>query len=383
MFKKRLTIPTLLLLLLAGLFVSVAEEHRVELPATPGQQLSVDLGSGGSLEIEGWNNAAVLIEGEVTGRNAADVDVVIGPTSDGVELRTSLEKKRRGSAISLEEASRWEVRAHFKIKVPENFDLKLDTMGGGIEIRGINGTITGRTMGGELELANLRGKIRLKTMGGQVRLVDSELDGKVTTMGGEVLFRNVTGDVRGSSMGGGVRYENSSAGGGSDEIRISSMGGKLELDEAPAGAHLSTMGGNIDVGIVKDHLYAKTMGGDIDVQEVDGSARLTTMAGDIHIRLVGDPGAKGVELTSYSGDITLEIPAGLDAEFEIEIAYTREYKGSADIDAPWALEVTRTDTWDHGHGSPRKYIRGTGTRGSGRSPIQIRTINGDVRIVER
>ena len=78
-------------------------------------------------------------------------------------------------------------------------DIDLDSMGGGLEIDGVDGKFTGKTMGGGITLTDVRGEARLKTMGGQIHLSDSELDGYLETMGGQVLFENVIGDVKGKT----------------------------------------------------------------------------------------------------------------------------------------------------------------------------------------
>ncbi len=110
----------------------------------------------------------------------------------------------------------------------------------------------------------------------------------------------MVGDVRGSSMGGNVRYKNvrsrggrsvaERTGGGIDEVdpdtvQISTMGGEIEVEEAPEGADLHTMGGDIEVHGARRFVRAKTMGGNIEIESIDGWVQATTMGGNIDVHV--------------------------------------------------------------------------------------------------
>ena len=62
--------------------------------------------------------------------------------------------------------------------VPKKFDLKFETMGGGVTLNNLDGEMKGTTMGGALNLTNLKGNVSFKTMGGPISLTDSDVDGK-------------------------------------------------------------------------------------------------------------------------------------------------------------------------------------------------------------
>jgi len=220
-------------------------------------------------------------------------------------------------------------------------------------------------------------------MGGDIELTGSRLDGSLTTMGGKVLFEDVEGDVDGKSMGGNVILRNVRRSDGSstgDMVKISTMGGDVEVDDAPAGADLHTMGGDIEVGRAAGFVKAKTMGGDIELEAIDGWIEATTMGGDIEARMVGDvaSGDRHVELTSMSGDVELIVPAGLSMAIDVELAYTKNSSKDYEIESDFDLEISETSDWSHEWGSPRKVIRGKATLGGGEHKVKIRTVNGDV-----
>jgi len=385
MFRKaiRVTAVTALGLLLAAGVVSGKERTETrEFPASPGGTLSFDLDVGGSIVIEGWDQPKVSVTYEASGDVADRIRVKVEERSEGLKVSSNFDRPRgRGDAY-----------LEFEIKVPREFNIELKSQGGGLKIDGVTGSFSGKTMGGALTLHDVRGKAELTTMGGQIRLSNSELDGYLKTYGGEVYFDDVIGDVKGSSLGGNVKYRNvvrrdgemgsparvSGVEVNGDTVQISTMGGAIEIDEAPEGASLHTMGGDIRVTDAQRFVSAKTMGGDIVLDAVDGWIEATTMGGDVEVVLVGDGG--DVEITSMSGNVNLTIPAGFSAEFDVEIAYTKNSSQDFKVISDFNLKELRTREWDHDHGSPRKFIRAKGTTGSGEHKVKIKTINGDVRI---
>lgn len=377
--KKNAIILLLALTALAPAAAQVVEEFEV----SSGELLEIDIEIGGSIEVKGWDRSTVRVELEPHGGRGAEPEVRIERTGDGV-------------AVSIDEGD-WhddsdrKHRHHghrgykVKVRVPLRFDIELETMGGGITISDVEGEIEGETMGGQLELSNLKGELDLTTMGGNIRLVDSDVDGEVSTMGGKVLLENVVGDVDGSSMGGNVIYKNVQRRDGSTtgkEVHISTMGGAIELAEAPHGAKLHTMGGKIEVDSAAVFVDAETMGGNIYLREVDGRVSATTMGGDVEVKIVGDPQKddRDVEITSMGGEIRLIVPRNFSMEVDIELAYTKRRAGRYSIKSDLNLSTREDSDWDYHHGSARKVIRGSGSFAGGKNRVVIRTINGDVHL---
>jgi DUF4097 and DUF4098 domain-containing protein YvlB len=382
MYKKSI-VPLITLgclLLLAA--VTTADEGTREFPADSGGTLVLELDAGGTVKITGTGGSSISVS--YTSSCTPQCEVLFGETRNGLEIRTRFAEKegRQNSDIDLE------------IHVPRYFDVELDSMGGGLSIDGVEGTFEGKTMGGELTLHDVRGEAELTTMGGKITLTDSELDGYLKTMGGEVLFENVIGDVKGSSMGGNVRYKNvqrrdgglgspDRIGGDLDEVttdtvQISTMGGAIEIEDAPEGADVHTMGGNIVIKDAVRFVRAQTMGGDIEIDSIDGWVKATTMAGDVEVTVTGSGG--DVTLTSMSGDITLYVPSGFGMDLDLEIAYTRNSRQEYRIDAPGGLTPTVSPDWDYDKGTPRKYIRMSGSVDGGGNTVKIKTVNGNITV---
>lgn len=350
-----------------------AETYSREIPASRGEELVVDLETGGAIEITGWDRDMVSVTAEVEGRDAENVAFEAERSGDRILVRLSF----------LERRHRHHAGASLSIRVPRRFDIALDSSGGEIQIDGVEGRMSGETRGGELVLRRLHGTVELSTMGGNVTLFESDVDGQVKTMGGNVHLRDVVGEVEAHTKGGNVVYDNvqPGSGGGSSgtEVKITTMGGNIQAPDAPFGAHLETMGGNIYIEQAREFVNAKTMGGNIVIGEVDGWVKATTMGGDISVTLVGS--GEDVRLNSMGGKIELTVPSGLSMDVDITLAYTRNSRQDYKIESDFPIELRRSDDWDYASGDPRKYVYGTGTIGGGGHKIKIKTVNGDVRLL--
>lgn len=191
-------------------------------------------------------------------------------------------------------------------------------------------------------------------------------------------------------------YNEQSSASASGEVRISKMGGGIDVDSAPHGANLFTMGGNIHVGNVAESATVKTMGGSIDIDQssgpvdantmggaitistANGPIKATTMGGDISVRETGSSaGERDIELSSKGGTIELTVPKDFPMDARITLAYTKADRGYH-IEQHAGLEVSETGEWDNSHGTPRKYIRAAGRVGNGQNKVTIDTINGNV-----
>jgi len=344
-----------------------------EVAVSPGGQLTIDLEPGGSIEISAWDRDLLGVEAEFHGPDADEIEFEVGGGGDRADVRASY---RSGG-------SRQSAGGSVRIRLPRRFDVRLRTTGGDVRVENVEGRIEGETMGGQLQLSGLCGALDLTTYGGNVRLEDSDAEGSVRTYGGNIQLADVAGTVEARTLGGNVIYddvrpgEGRCAGGSSDEeIKVSTQGGNIHVPQTPYGADLETMGGDITVDRGAGHVKAKTMGGNIEIGPVDGWIKATTMGGSIEAEIVGTGGE--VRLTSYGGDITLTVPSGFSMDLDITLAYTKNSRRQYAIDSDFPLTLRRSDDWDYGEGSPRKYVYGTAP--GGRYKVKIETINGDVRL---
>lgn len=361
-----------LLAVLLPVLTASAQDFSRTFSVSSGGVLRLDMETGGTISVVGWNRSEVEVKIYVRGRDSDEIIVDLEELRNGVSIKTEFERRNSRADVEVE------------VSVPHVFDLDLETMGGEISVDGVEGKLVGETMGGELDLRNLTGVIEFETMGGEITLEDSDVSGSVQTMGGEISLSNVSGDVSASTMGGEVSYDNSRPGSGSgDAVKINTMGGEINVDRAENGAELETMGGEISIGYARHYVVASTMGGEIMIEEVDGWVEASTMGGEIEVHMIGNPdeGDRHVELSSMGGDIMLTVPAGLSMDIDAEITVSgRHDEDDFEIRSDFDLQVERTEA-DGRRNRGDWTISANGTTGSGKHRISIKTINGDISIL--
>lgn len=350
-------------------------------PVQSGETLTLRIETGGRIRVTGTDAQRVRVRA-VDRRSCDDCRLDVQRTSSGVEVHSYHEERnRRNRSSSLE----------FEVEVPRRYDVRVSSMGGAVDVRDVEGRITGRTMGGELELRGLKGHLDLQTMGGAIRLRGSDVDGRLHTMGGAVLMEDVIGDVRASTMGGSVtqrrvtrRAASGAATGGTSStgqvLTMNTMGGDIQVAEAPHGANLRTMGGKVRLGSAGGPVRITTMGGDIFVGAVDGSVHATTMGGNVEVTMVGDPnrGDRAVHISSMGGDIDLTVPAGLSMDIEVKIHHEARRRGRYRVISDFPLQQTERQRTDRNR--EMVTLEATGTVGDGRHRIVISTFDGNVRL---
>ncbi|MCK4561165.1 MAG: DUF4097 family beta strand repeat protein [Calditrichia bacterium] len=360
-------------LVLLPIFLFAQDKVKKEIETEPGKTLDIELTTGGSIEVTGWDKNLVSIIAHIRG-DKEDYYIDVDERSSGIKIEVSYEgRHRHNGGVSVD------------VHVPTKYNLELETMGGDIMLKGIEGSFSGETMGGEIELYHLKGEVDLTTMGGEIQVEDCDLDGQVKTMGGEISLRDVIGDLDASTMGGEVSYRNVKRRDEREdarEVKISTMGGEIEVDDAPGGANVSTMGGEIRIRSAKKYVKAKTMGGEIKIDKIDGGVKATTMGGDIEVNMVGDPDQydRDVVLSSMGGDIILTVPSGLSMDFDIKLTITHRSSADYKIISDFPIDIEKSGDWDYSDRSARRFIYGTGKVAGGKNKIRIDTVNGDIII---
>ena len=193
--------PGLLLLFVVGIqsivpqgqsaFRSIPFDTTLAIAATP--TLSIDLESGGSLRIIGGTSRTIRVHVTERGRRCADCAVAVTHAGANVQVKT-----RRG--IPNGQVASLDV----EIEVPVQCNVDVASIGGGVEIEGIDGTLSGITHSGALSLRRISGAVELQTRRGDVTLRESYVSGALRTLDGRVLFEDVGGSVVGTSARGRV-----------------------------------------------------------------------------------------------------------------------------------------------------------------------------------
>jgi DUF4097 and DUF4098 domain-containing protein YvlB len=382
------TLKTRLVTLL-GLFLFLAtdvmarDQESGHYDFGPGQLLKMNLRTGGSISIEGWDRSGIQISYGDRRRGVEDYDIEIVDSAEGLSIETSL-RDREGSS-----------NLKFSIRAPRELVLDFYTAGGGLTLDGVIGEFSGKTGGGALNLTDVTGQVDLRTGGGQIRVLDSMVDGRVQTGGGKVLVEDVTGDLRATSGGGDVRYKNVRSSDGKllgpkriklddateESVLISSAGGRIKVDSAPDGASVYTGGGGVQVRGADRFVAASTGGGDVDIELLEGWVDASTGAGEIEVKIERDTGGKGdIKVVSGLGDIYLTLPDGFSMDLDVELGVTNNTRKQFSIQSDFDVDIEQTDKWDYSKGTPRKFVYGNAVLGGGDHRVMVRTTNGNVVI---
>jgi beta-lactamase regulating signal transducer with metallopeptidase domain len=390
--------------------------------AVAGARLQLVLETGGGAILRGWDSSRVRMRARLGGEDWRDV-------------RLALAREGRDAHVTSKFASGGThgTELWFEIWVPRHTDIDVTSAGGSLEIDHIIGSFSGTTGGGTIRVHDATGEANLSTGGGDIVISDTHLGGTVSTGWGAVRIQNNSGDLRAFSS-----EQNATIQPGRSDpawnprppawpidrethevsitntngscvalsvgdlasptsyyvgerpitatgpVSISKPGGSIQIALALAGATVSTGGGRIVIDSSDKSVVASTGGGDIELRATSGSAVASTGAGDVSIRVVGSRGTShNVNVCDGHGRVTLELPADIDATFELETAYTDNRPNPTTIDSDFGLTRTETHEWDDRYGTPRKFVRATGTIGSGANLIRVTTVNGDIVVHRR
>jgi DUF4097 and DUF4098 domain-containing protein YvlB len=167
-------------------------------------------------------------------------------------------------------------------------------------------------------------------------------------------------------------------------IELASVSGDIGAEGGPAEAGIETVSGDQTLSLSCERLWAHSVSGRIVASGLKGEAEVETVSGQIRLECLGlkrlsvesvsgDARIKGeldeaprLRLSNHSGDLTLRLPKGVDAEFAIATH-------SGDIDSELGPKARRS----HRHGPGRELDF---TEGKGRGRVIMETFSGDVEI---
>lgn len=239
-----------------SLLTTISEARTIE--------KSFDVSNGGTLKLEtdtgilkvaSHNDNKVLVEVDIDGRDEDQFEVTFKHSGDNVSIDGERERSFKGRRL----------RVTYRIKVPKDYNLDLDTSGGSIEIGDLKGAVNAHTSGGSIDVGRIEGMLKIRTSGGSIDIeavsgaVNAHTSGgsvkatiskqpqsssKLSTSGGSItvyLAKDIAVDLNAKTSGGRVSSDLSVKGQiGKKSIRGSINGGGPELI-------LKTSGGNVRV----------------------------------------------------------------------------------------------------------------------------------------
>lgn len=189
----------------------------------------------------------------------------------------------------------------FEIQLPKHFNIELQTAGGNIVARNVEGNFHGKTSGGEVDLEELDGEIDVTTSGGNIQIRHSKGTFTLYTSGGDIVGKSVVGPMNVETSGGNILLSETDG-----QITASTSGGNIKVEANDnKGIDLSTSGGNIRITLPKSisaNVDAKAFGGEVSCEfELAGTIKEGKMKGKIN------GGGNPIKAETSGGNIALNV----------------------------------------------------------------------------
>jgi DUF4097 and DUF4098 domain-containing protein YvlB len=245
---------------------------------------------------------------EVIGWDKNEIKVTGTLSGDVEEVKFDTGKKKsRIEVVWPRDKKNTKGEANLVINVPRGSQLEVECVSAGIEISGVTGTVEASSISGDVTITGLCEEVQAESISGDV-FID----------------------------------------GGAPDVDASSISGKVKARGATSEVEAQTVSGSIDLD------FDKFLG--LNVESVAGDA---TVKGDL-----ARDGSFSFDL--HSGDLTLTVPAGVSADFEIETF-------SGEIDNGFGQKSRKTSKY-----APGRELEFT--TGGGDARVRISTFSGDVVI---
>jgi DUF4097 and DUF4098 domain-containing protein YvlB len=295
---KKLT--ALLLLLVSGAaFAATEEQINKTFPVTFGGRLVVDV-SFGEIAVttnDVANEIGVDVRRKTTRKNKGEEEQFLrdNPVVFQHEGNTLIIRARNNSINRRFSNGRNRNEGKYTIRVPAQFNAKLNTSGGGIAVRDLTGEVNANTSGGGLRFTGVHGPLIGDTSGGGIHVVDCEGAIRIDTSGGGIDVAGGGGSLKGDSSGGGVT--------------VKTFNGPVSV---------ATSGGGITIENVKGTVKGSTSGGPINavlLSPVPGDVTLSTSGGGVTVR-IADEAAFNLNAEASGGGVSCDLPVTVQGKIE-------------------------------------------------------------------
>jgi TonB family protein len=307
------------------------------------------------------------------------------PRPDGVQLTGRM--VGRAAAFAVPQPGRLWV--NIEVTIPRRYNLEVTTRAGNIETQDLEGRASLMTYGGNITAGNVGGPeaagAQLETQGGHISVRRVNGDLRATTAGGHISVGNVQGDAVLHTAGGHIR-----AGTIRGTAALETGGGNIFVQRSGANVTATTEGGQIDLGEAGGAIRARTGGGGIRIQHVVAPTELETGGGSILLTQVQaavrastgagtitawfTSGGKRVgasQLESGQGDIVVYLPKELPVTIDATIEPAGEHRIEADPTLP--LQVTYLNSGPGG-----RAVRGKCAVNGGGEVLRLKTSSGNI-----
>ena len=204
---------------------------------------------GGTLRLDGANGNIRIVTG------GTGVAVEITRSADGRRAERIMRDhkitfEQRGNDVvivsDLDDDHSWsfswndDYEVQWNIRVPDRYNVDVETSGGWIQVDDIDGTVEAHTSGGGIKTGRISGEGTLKTSGGSITVAGGGARLVAHTSGGGIDIGDTTGPVEAKTSGGGIKLART----GGDVVARTSGGG-ITIEDAMGKVDAHTSGGSI------------------------------------------------------------------------------------------------------------------------------------------
>jgi len=208
--------------------------------------------------------------------------------------------------------------------------------------------------------------------------------------GGQIHIGNISGDVRVTGYDGdSINVKGTKKGRDRDKVEVEdkSTDGRVELGvhypkrcecdasiqfevQVPRSVNydfdgISSVSGDVEISGVTGRVHASAVSGDVRVKNVSGSVSASAVSGDVEVVVDRLEGGDDMKFSSVSGDVSVKLPASLDADVDMSSM-------SGSIKTDFAIEV-RTEKYGSRSSARAKL-------GEGSARLKMSSVSGDLSL---
>jgi hypothetical protein len=272
---------------LCGLAAAASAESRIE--------KNLHLAPGGALRLE-----TDLGSVQVRGTDREGARVVITSKHDDLNELLSFRFDEAAGSVTIVARKKHPISSFFgfhgngvafEIEVPSRTRVNVDTSGGSISLKA------------------LASEAKLETSGGGIEVRDHAADLVAHTSGGSISLTHIGGKCRVDTSGGGI-----TADGIDGTLEAESSGGSLEFERIRGNIHAHTSGGGIEIREAGGRVDADTSGGSVEVAFARGNGHggtIESSGGGVEVSL--DP-AVGLAIDASGNSVHADLPVTVRGE---------------------------------------------------------------------
>ena len=202
-----------------------------------------------------------------------------------------------------------------------------------------------------------RYNVRVSTSGGSIELDDIGGTVEARTSGGSIKTGRLAGESTLRTSGGSITVAGAAA-----RLDAHTSGGSINIGDIDGSAETKTSGGSITLGRINGDVVARTSGGGIKIEDAAGTVDASTSGGSITARLSRQPRGDS-KLSTSGGSVTVSLGPSIAVDLD-----ARASGGGVVSAVPVTVQGTQEDD------AIRGAINGGGPR------LTLRTSGGGIRV---